>query len=103
MIGSALLRDQITVEPFGGDTATGPVYGPAVTYPARIAPTARMVRTPTGEDRQVAAVAVVRPDANVTTRSLVVYDGTTYVVLTVARRMQLTRCVYQELSLGWAD
>lgn len=103
MIASALLRDQITVEPFGGDTATGPVYGPAVTYAARIAPTARMVRTPTGEDVQVAAVAVVRPEAVVTTRSRVRHAGHEYIVLSVAARQQLTRTIYQELSLGWAD
>lgn len=102
MIASALLRDQITVEPFGGDTATGPVYGPAVTYPARVSPAARMVRTPNGEDAQVTAVAVVRPEAVVTTRSRVTHAGTEYIVLTVAARQQLTRTVYQELSLGWA-
>lgn len=102
MIASALLRDQITVEPYGGDTATGPVYGPAVTYPARVSSVSRMVRTPSGEDLQVAAVAVVRPEANVTTRSRVTHAGTEYVVLTINARQQLTRTIYQELSLGWA-
>lgn len=102
MIASALLRDSIEVEAFQGDTATGPMYGPATTYPARLSTTARMVRTATGEDRQVVVVAVVRPDAQVPARSRVTIDGCSYVVLVVSSRMQLTRPMYTELSLGWA-
>lgn len=45
-----LLRHRVTVEPYEGDSAYGPVYGPTVVVRALVRPGVRMVRAPDGSE-----------------------------------------------------
>ncbi|MFD4659339.1 hypothetical protein ACFWP2_27340 [Kitasatospora sp. NPDC058444] len=52
-----LLRHRIVIEPYVGESAYGPVYGPPHDVPALVSEAARLVRAPDG--RQVVSSAQV--------------------------------------------
>lgn len=56
-----LLRHQITVEPYLGQTAAGPKYGPAVTVRCFLDGKTREVRNPAGEVVVSSSTAYARP------------------------------------------
>jgi hypothetical protein len=51
------LGHRITVEPFLGRNATGPVFGPPVELPGLVSATNKVIRTPA--DRQVVASTAI--------------------------------------------
>ncbi|MFD4918885.1 hypothetical protein ACFWNR_37495 [Streptomyces virginiae] len=53
----SLLRHRIGVEPYLGDGAYGPAYGPAAEHPALVSHTVRMIRAADG--RAVASTAQI--------------------------------------------
>ncbi|MFZ3569277.1 hypothetical protein ACNYS0_20205 [Streptomyces sp. BH034] len=58
-----MLRHRITVEPYLGDSAYGPRYGPAVEgVPALVAETVRTVRNREGREVTSTATVIARPD-----------------------------------------
>lgn len=57
-----LLRHRITVEPYAGDSAYGPTYGPAVgDVPALVAETVRTVRDKDGREVTSTAQIIAEP------------------------------------------
>lgn len=103
MIPSALLRQTVAVEPYAGESATGPLYGAAVEYPARIQPKRRQVRDRAGDITVSDAVAFLRPDAVVAVGDRVSVEGCIYRVLAAAPAMGLTRCEHIEATLGRSE
>ncbi|MEU6822803.1 hypothetical protein ABZ921_19425 [Streptomyces atriruber] len=60
-----LLRHRITVEPYLGDSAYGPQYGPAVAdIPALVAESVRLVRAADGRDVTSTAQVIAEPGLN---------------------------------------
>ena len=104
MIASALLHQQLTIEPRVGESAIGPLFDePGVTYPARIQPKRRQVRDAVGDITLSDAVAFLRPDAVVTVGDRATGEGTVYRVLDVATLMGLTRPEHLEITLGRSE
>lgn len=80
-----LLRQQVIVEPYLGDTGRGPVYGPAQTVPCYVEAKTRVARAPDG--REVTSTTQVFCDLGptITTESRVTLPGgRTPLVLQVA-------------------
>lgn len=82
-----LLRHRITIEPYLGDSAYGPTYGPAVAdVPALVALNIRTVRDIQGREVTSTAQIVARPDINCPAESRITLpNGTTTRAITVAR------------------
>lgn len=100
-IPDAALREVITVEPYRGSGAYGPIYGDAFTLRARVEGRRRAVRNREGVDVISSASATIRPDAReVPAESKVTHDGNDYEVLDVIIGEGLTRPAYRELILG---
>lgn len=58
-----LLRHRITIEPYRGDSAYGPVYGPpAADVPALVAETVRTLRDRAGREVVSTAQIIASPD-----------------------------------------
>ncbi|MGI5350212.1 hypothetical protein ACQEU8_36575 [Streptomyces sp. CA-250714] len=57
-----LLRHRITVEPYRGDSAYGPTYGPAVAVRALVAETVKTVRDKEGREVTSTAQIIAEPD-----------------------------------------
>jgi hypothetical protein len=60
-----LLRHRITVEPYRGDSSTGPLYGPATEVRCFVDEQTRAVRTPGGEDVTSSSTAYAAPGTRV--------------------------------------
>lgn len=56
-----LLRHRITIEPYRGDSSTGPVYGTALEVRAFVDEQTRMVRSPGGEEVTSSSTAYAPP------------------------------------------
>ncbi|MGD6762046.1 hypothetical protein ACOKM5_24235 [Streptomyces sp. BH097] len=57
-----LLRHRVTVEPYAGDSAYGPTYGPPVEdVPALVAETVKTVRNPQGREVTSTAQIIAEP------------------------------------------
>jgi hypothetical protein len=104
---SSLLRQTIAVEPYLGNTASGPRYGTAVNIKARVERRRQVVGSPVGNagrsGNQVvvaSAVAFVRPDVEIATQSRVTWDGDTFDVIDVRNGQGLTRPTHLELVLA---
>lgn len=70
LVPTALLPDRITVEPYEGHGAYGPIYGPAQSgIPARVEGKRRAVRKQDGTDVISTAAVTVRRGVNVPTES----------------------------------
>ncbi len=100
---TALLRQTLAVEPYSGESATGPVYEAPATYPARVERTRRLVRVT--EDAVIASEATVylRPDAAVKVGDRVTCAGRTYSVVAVDVLDGLLRPEALRVSLGRSD
>lgn len=69
-VPTSLLRQRVTIEPYQGDGAYGPVYGPAQTnVPARVEGKRRAIRRPDGTDVISTASVTVRPIVDVPIKS----------------------------------
>ncbi|MFE9340866.1 hypothetical protein [Streptomyces sp. NPDC007063] len=81
-----LLCHRVTVEPYAGDSAYGPTYGPAVEdVPALVAETVRTVRDREGREVTSTAQIIAAPDLDCPAESRVTLpSGRTTRVLTVA-------------------
>lgn len=86
-VHAVLLRHRIRIEPYLGDCAYGPQYGPAVAdVPALVDSTPRLTRTPDGREVTAAATFIAAPDLDCPPGSRVTMpDGRTATALTVAR------------------
>ena len=82
-----LLRHRITVEPYRGDSAYGPTYGPAVEdVPALVALTVRTVRDREGREVTSTATVIAGPDLECPPESRITLpDGRTTRAITVAK------------------
>lgn len=82
-----LLRHRITVEPYLGDTAYGPKYGPAVEgVPALVSLKIRTVRDKEGREVTSTAQIIARPDIDCPAESRITLpDGRTTRAITVAK------------------
>lgn len=92
MIPTAALPHRVTIEPYLGNTAEGPTYGPARTdVPARVVGKRRMVRDATGQDVTAVATITIRPGTAVPAESRIVHGDQTYTVLDAAESAELGR------------
>ena len=66
-----LLRHQVTVEPYIGDGAYGPVYGPSTTVRAMVDEQTREVRAPDGEQVTSSSTVYCRPEVDAPPQSRV--------------------------------
>lgn len=100
MIPTALLRQTATVEAYSGESAAGPLYASAVSYPARVEDASTLIRQTA--DAAVVAEAVVwlRPDAAVAVGDRVTVSGTVYRVLAAAPQRGLLRSEALRVTLG---
>ncbi|MFE3586795.1 hypothetical protein ACFXOY_04640 [Streptomyces niveus] len=81
-----LLRHRITVEPYLGDSAYGPTYGPPVAnVPALVAETIRTVRDREGRQVTSTAQIIAGPDLDCPAESRITLpDGRTTKAISVA-------------------
>ncbi|OAR21906.1 hypothetical protein A8W25_28120 [Streptomyces sp. ERV7] len=81
-----LLRHRITIQPYQGDGAYGPVYGPPIAgVPALVAETVRTVRNPQGREVISTAQIIAAPDLHCPAESRITLpDGRTTRVISVA-------------------
>ncbi|RZU21737.1 hypothetical protein [Streptomyces sp. BK239] len=82
-----LLRHRITIEPYLGDSAYGPQYGPAVAdVPVLVAESVRQVRAADGREVTSTAQVIAAPDLDCPAGSrLTLPTGRTTTALSVAR------------------
>jgi hypothetical protein len=99
-IPTALLRDVMSVEPYEGESAYGPVFGAAVDVRARVEGKRRLVRRPGGDDLIASATAFIRPESSVPEQSRVTFDARTYVVVDVLDAKDLTGICHREVLLS---
>ncbi|WP_405018171.1 hypothetical protein OHV05_15390 [Kitasatospora sp. NBC_00070] len=81
-----LLRHRITIEPYLGDSAYGPTYGPEQTgVPALVAESIRLARAPDGRQTVSTAQVLLAPGTTVPTGSRITLpSGRTTVPISVA-------------------
>ncbi|MEU3710490.1 hypothetical protein [Streptomyces catenulae] len=81
-----LLRHRIAIEPYLGDTAYGPSFGPQVVdVPALVDESPRMVRGADGREVLATATVIAAPDLHCPPGSRITLpDGRTTTALTVA-------------------
>ncbi|MFJ5883463.1 hypothetical protein [Kitasatospora cineracea] len=80
-----LLRHRVSVEPYLGDSAYGPTYGPAIELPALVSESTKLVRAPDGRQVVSSAQVLLAPGADVPTGShLTLPSGRTTVPISVA-------------------
>lgn len=105
LVPTSLLRQQVTIEPYQGNTATGPTWGPPVTVRCRFEGKRRTIRranagTDAGSDVISTGSVTIRPDLDVPTESRATVDGHAYEVLDVIVGEGLTQPAYLELLVG---
>lgn len=100
---TALLRQCASIEPYEGESATEPLFGAPVTYPARIEPKHRWLTTATGEAVVSDAILYLRPDAAVAAGDRVTVNEVVYRVLSIAELGGLTCGEYIEATLGRSE
>lgn len=88
-IPTATLPHTVTITPYLGDGAEGPMYGTAVTARARVVGRRRQVTTANGTNIVAPATVTLRPGVSVPAESKITHDGQTYTVLEVSTAMQL--------------
>ncbi|MFI6371013.1 hypothetical protein [Streptomyces sp. NPDC050546] len=81
-----LLRHRVTVEPYLGDGAYGPQYGPPVAdVPALVSGARKVTRDSTGAQVLSTAQVIAAPDLDCPARSrLTLHDGRTTTAISVA-------------------
>lgn len=95
-------KRSVEVEPFLGEGAFGPQFGPPQTVPhCRVEYEQRLVKTGDGEDIVSKAVVIMDPDVPFALRSRVTVDGEKLAVVKVDRPGFLSdKPITQELVLG---
>ncbi|TMR97537.1 hypothetical protein [Nonomuraea basaltis] len=76
-----LLRHQVVIEPYLGDGAYGPVYGPPVTYPCLADDERRMVRDAEGNEVVSELTLTLLPGAVIPAGSRAKRNGRTTTVI----------------------
>ncbi|MEU8776301.1 hypothetical protein [Streptomyces sp. NPDC048606] len=71
----SLLRHRIGVEPYLGDGAYGPTYGPLVEHPVLVGEAVRMVRAPDGREVTSSAQIIAAPGLDCPPGSRVTLPG----------------------------
>jgi hypothetical protein len=99
-IPASLLRDEIIVEPYLGNTATGPTYAERRRVKARFEGRRRLVKTLNGGEVISTAAAIVRPEVDVQPESKVTFGDRTYDVVQVLRGEGLAHPSHFELVLA---
>lgn len=85
-VPEVLLRHRVSIEPHLGESAYGPTYGPAVSVPALVDASPRLVRTPDGRDITRAATFIAAPDIACPVGSRIVLpDGRSTTAITVTQ------------------
>ena len=105
MMPTALLRQSVSVEPYSGEAAAGPVVddGRAVSYPARVEQRRTLIRS-TADAVVVSEAAVyLRPDAVVAVGDRVTVSGSVYRVLAVEPQRGLLRTEWLRVVLGRSE
>lgn len=105
LVPRSLLRQEATVEPYDGETATGPVWGEPFTLPCRFEGKRRTIRrvnagADAGNDVISTGSVTIRPDRDIPVLSRVTVDGRRYEVFDVLVGEGLTRPAYLELLVG---
>ena len=85
-VPAVLLRHRVAIEPYAGESAYGPVYGPAVPeVPALVDERPRMVRAADGRQLVASATVITAPDVECPAGSrLTLPSGRTTTALAVA-------------------
>lgn len=90
MIATALLRQELLIEPYRGPGAYGPHYDVGVTVAGRVVPHRRVTRDAGGADVVVDATATLRPSVLVPVESRVTVGGATYTVVGASGGVDVT-------------
>lgn len=83
VIPSWMLKSSISVEPYEGETATGPSWGSAVSVPAHVEPRRRLLVMKDGREVRAEMFALIGPDNTIPPESRVTLSGRRYRVLDV--------------------
>ncbi|MFG7941190.1 hypothetical protein [Streptomyces cacaoi] len=84
-VPGVLLRHRITVEPYEGDGAYGPTYGPPADVRALVAERPQMIRTQDARDVRATTTLITGPELECPPGSRITLpDGRTGTALTVA-------------------
>nr|WP_202437982.1 hypothetical protein [Streptomyces sp. SID5910] len=70
-----MLRHQITVEPYAGDSAYGPTYGPPAEVAALVTPNIRTVRNAQGREVTATAQIITAPGLDCPPESRITLPG----------------------------
>lgn len=98
----SLLPHELTVQPFKGSGAYGPVFDAPVTVRARVEGRRRTVKRGDGSEVISSAMATIRPEVEVPIESKATWEGRSYEVLDVLPLTGLKQTVGYELLLGAA-
>lgn len=89
MIPRRLLPQTVTIAPYVGDGAYGPVWGTAYTVPARVEHTNQLVRDRSGNEVVARSTIFIQPRAVLPEvgSKVTVPDGSTWPVIAVAEHV----------------
>lgn len=99
-IRRSLLKDTVSIQTYGGESAYGPVYAAAVTVACNIEATRRLVRDSAGDEAISEATLAVHPDDAVsfTPESRITIAGRTSRVLTTSAQTFRGNLVFLSVS-----
>lgn len=103
MIPTAVLHDTLTIEPFAGRAAEGPLYDAPVVARGLLSFKRSSVTLPDGSQGATVAVALMRPSVACPVLSRVTVGGATFIALSVSVMHQLSRDYCLSVALGRAD
>jgi len=104
MIPSALLRQMVSIEPYLGETASGPDFGDAVTVAGRLRPSRRWVSTTPGSDALLSdATLELRPQTAIGVGDRITCEGEIYRVMAVAEHRGLSRAEFIAADLSRSE
>jgi hypothetical protein len=89
-----LLNNSVTVTPYTGSSAYGPIYGIAFTAKCRFEPTDELKVDADGRELKTKGRLFFNLGENVTPESKVLFEGTTYRVITVVNHPESHLEVY---------
>ena len=101
MIPSAVLRDALSIEPYQGHSATGPVFGAAVPAAGMLLSKRGSIALPDGATAQTVAQVLVRPDVAVPLGSRITVAGRAMIVQAIEPQGEFARPFCLRASLGW--
>lgn len=80
-IPASLLQETLTIRPYLGEGAYGPIWGEPQTVRGQIEPGFRVVTDRHGQEVVASAVAFVQPGVQVGPESMVTWEGQTFEVI----------------------